>query len=134
MGMTSVPFLALCAEAALLTYFFSRKKVTSQVMKATRGVRYWSLVQKVLSLFRVTATYKGFGLWWGRSNVVGMKTERWSEREGSHINNSLKRARNKDKERLNVNTRCLAVTGFPVSSCITHFSINDYVSGKTQTE
>lgn len=70
MGMTSVPFLALCAAAALLTYFFSRKKVTSQVMKATRGARYWSLVQKVLSLFRVTGTYKGFGLWWGRSDQV----------------------------------------------------------------
>jgi len=62
LGMTSVPFLALCAEAALLTYFFSRKKVTSQVMKATLGARYWSLVQKVLSLFRVTGTYKGLGL------------------------------------------------------------------------
>lgn len=68
LGMTSVPFLALCAAAALLTYFFSRKKVTSQEMKATRGARYWSLVQKVLSLFRVTGTYKGFGRWWGRSN------------------------------------------------------------------
>ena len=62
LGMTSVPFLALCAAAALLTYFFSRKKVTSQVMKATRGARYWSLVQKVLSLFRITDTYMGFGL------------------------------------------------------------------------
>lgn len=40
LGMTSVPFFALCAEAALLMYFFSRKKVTSQVMKATRGARY----------------------------------------------------------------------------------------------
>lgn len=67
LGITSVPFLALCA-AALLTYFFSRKKVTSQVIKATRGARYWSLVQKVLSLFRVTGTYNGFGLWWGRSD------------------------------------------------------------------
>lgn len=68
LGMTSVPFLALCAAAALLTYFFSRKKVTNQLMKATRGARYWSLVQKVLSLFLVTGTYKGFGLWWGRSS------------------------------------------------------------------
>lgn len=40
LGMTSVPFFALCTEAALLMYFFSRKKVTSQVMKATRGARY----------------------------------------------------------------------------------------------
>lgn len=62
LGMTSVPFLALCAAAALLTYFFSRKKVTNQLMKATRGARYWSLVQKVLSLFLVTGTYRGFGL------------------------------------------------------------------------
>lgn len=68
LGMTSVPFLVLCAAAALLTYFFSRKKVTSQLMKATRGARYWSLVQKVLSLFLVTGTYRGFGLWWGRSS------------------------------------------------------------------
>lgn len=68
LGMTSVPFLVLCAAAALLTYFFSRKKVTSQLMKATRGARYWSLVQKVLSLFLVTGTYRGFGLWCGRSS------------------------------------------------------------------
>ena len=74
--MTSVPFLAL--GGAVLTYFFSRKKVTSQVMKATRGARYWSLVQKVLSLFLVTGTYSGLGRWWGRSG--GGQGER--QREG----------------------------------------------------
>lgn len=62
MGRTSGPFFVFCAVAALLIYFFLRKKVTSQVMKATRGARYWSLVQKVLSLFLVTGTYKGLGL------------------------------------------------------------------------
>lgn len=77
LGITSVPFLAFCAAAALLTYFFSRKKVTSHVMKATRGARYWSLVQNVLSLFRVTGTYKGFGLWWGRSDQVRQWMESW---------------------------------------------------------
>lgn len=84
LGMTSVPFLVLCAAAALLTYFFSRKKVTSQLMKATRGARYWSLVQKVLSLFLVTGTYRGFGLWWGRSSeqYSGMKRKGWRQREG----------------------------------------------------
>lgn len=79
LGMTSVPFLVLCAAAALLTYFFSRKKVTNQLMKATRGARYWSLVQKMLSLFLVTGTYRGFGRWWGRSGgairgIVGGET------------------------------------------------------------
>lgn len=73
LGMTSfVPFLAL----GVLMYFLSRKKVTSQVIKATRGARYWSLVQNMLSLLRVTGTYRGFGLWWGRSGGG-------REREGS---------------------------------------------------
>lgn len=88
LGMTSVPFLVLCAAAALLTYFFSRKKVTSQLMKATRGARYWSLVQKVLSLFLVTGTYRGFGLWWGRSSWATEKNE----------GNKRQRMRFKDKE------------------------------------
>lgn len=59
LGRTSPPFLVLAG--AELTYFFSRKKLTSQVMKATRGARYWSRVQYVLSLFRDTGTYSGFG-------------------------------------------------------------------------
>ena len=87
LGMTSVPFLLLCATEALLTYFFSRKKVTSQLMKATRGARYWSLVQKVLSLFLVTGTYRGFGLWWGRSS--------WGRDDGKERNKTRKKEKNK---------------------------------------
>lgn len=87
LGMTSVPFLLLCATEALLTYFFSRKKVTSQLMKATRGARYWSLVQKVLSLFLVTGTYRGFGLWWGRSSC--------GRDDGKERNKTRKKEKNK---------------------------------------
>ena len=99
--MTSVPFLALGTAAAELTYFFSRKKVTSQVMKATRGARYWSRVQKVLSLFRVTGTYRGFGLWWGRSAETGREGERERERErqtGEKGRNMEKERRSQEKE------------------------------------
>lgn len=36
-------------------------------MKATRGAKYWSRVQNVLSLLRDTGTYRGLGRWWGSS-------------------------------------------------------------------